>query len=251
MQQPDTTTTFQHQSALAAYCRTGKMTHIPGVNRKNVSYYRRLVSNVVNDTLENAYPLTFELLSKKEWKNTVDDFLSKHPCHSPQVWYMPKEFYAYLIEKQHPILIKYPVLKDLLWFEWIEIELFMMEDRVVGYRQIGNSLEDKLVLNPELAMLLFRYPVHLKNPLQIIEKDKSDYYVVAHRDKEGEVKFNELSPAMFRVVEYLAGEALTLPQLLGRFESEYQLALSMADRDMVAGFIAKAIEQQLLLGFIN
>lgn len=251
MQQPDHTNTFHYQSALATYCRTGQLTEIPGINQENVSHYRRLVYNVVNDMLENAYPLTVELLSEKEWEKTVGDFFSQHACQSPQVWYMPKEFYDYLIETQHPILTKYPVLKDLLWFEWIEVELFMMEDRVADFTQQGDRYKNKLVLNPEFALLSFSYPVFNKSPLQITAADKGNYYAIAHRDREGEVKFNELSPALVRMIEYLASDSLTLPQLLGRFESEYQLTLSMADQKMVAGFIDRAFEQQLLLGFIN
>lgn len=54
--------THQHQSALAAYCRTGELPDIPGVVMENVPQYRRLVYNVIDDMLQNAYPLTYEYL---------------------------------------------------------------------------------------------------------------------------------------------------------------------------------------------
>ena len=102
--------TYKHQSNLAAYCRTGKLPEIPGIISENVSQYRRLVYNVVDDMLQNAYPLTVDLFTKKEWDKTVNDFFTNHPCQSPQVWYMPKEFYNYLTEIKNPLLKKYPFL---------------------------------------------------------------------------------------------------------------------------------------------
>ena len=64
-------TTRQHQSNLALYCRSGKLTEIPGINKDNIIQYRRLVYNVVDDMLQNAYPLTYQTLTVKEWNNVV------------------------------------------------------------------------------------------------------------------------------------------------------------------------------------
>ena len=90
-------TTRRYQSALAGYCRSGQLEPIPGIHNEHISHYRRLVYNVVDDMLQNAYPLTHALLGAIEWKNLVNEFFTHHPCQSPQVWYMPKEFYQYLV----------------------------------------------------------------------------------------------------------------------------------------------------------
>jgi len=160
-------TTYRHQSDLARYCRTGKYKAIPGVREQHVGHYRRLVYNVVDDMLQGAYPLTHHLLAAREWKALVQDFFSHHPCQSPQVWYMPKELYHYMSQKEHKLFKKYPFLQELLWFEWLEVELFMMEDRPAAYTTIGKLDTDALVLNPELHLQHFIYPVHLKQAGQI------------------------------------------------------------------------------------
>ena len=46
------------QKPLGEYCRTGVELKIPGVTPGRVHHYRRLVYNVVRDTLDTAYPIT-------------------------------------------------------------------------------------------------------------------------------------------------------------------------------------------------
>ncbi len=243
--------TYKHQSNLAAYCRTGKLLEIPGIISENVSQYRRLVYNVVDDMLQNAYPLTVDLFTKKEWDKTVNDFFTNHPCQSPQVWYMPKEFYNYLTEIKNPLLKKYPFLAELLWFEWVEVELFMMQDKIAAATKSGDVLFSKLVLNPEHLLLSFQYPVHKKHPKKIKETDKGNYFIIAHRNDLGDVVFTDSSAALIRMIEYLAEAPLSLTKLFSSFEKEYNLTLTEADQKAIALFFENALQQQLIIGFKN
>ncbi|MBO9619561.1 MAG: putative DNA-binding domain-containing protein [Niabella sp.] len=241
--------TQHYQSALAGYCRTGMLENIPGVVQENVPQYRRLVLNVIDDMLQNAYPLTYDLLKETEWNAIVHDFFSNHPCQSPQVWYMPREFYQYLTETAHPILTTYSFLKELLWFEWIEVELFMMEDQRVPATANGALQTDKLVLNPEHSLLTFEYPVHQKNPKKISNADKRHYFVVAHRNSNGEVIFTDVTAALMRMVEYLAEAPYTTTELFSLFETEYGLQLSETDKEAILNFLKTALQQELIAGF--
>lgn len=241
--------THTYQSNLANYCRTGKLVAIPGIQTDNVTHYRRLVYNVIDDMLENAYPLTAALVTAKEWKKMVNDFFTHHPCQSPQVWYMPKEFATYLIEQQHPLLEKYPLLTDLLWFEWTEVELFMMEDITTEYSITGDLLFSKLVLNPEHQLLSFNYPVHQKNARYISHADKGSYYAIAHRNKEGEIIFTDLSAALVRITEYLREEPLSVHELFNTFEKEFKVQLTETDHHSIIAFLTTSFQQELIIGF--
>lgn len=243
--------TRQYQSDLAAYCRTGKLEPIPGINHDNISRYRSLVLNVVDDSLQNAYPLTYALLPAREWENAVNNFFSHHACQSAQVWYMPKEFYQYLVNSKHPLLKKYPFLAELLWFEWIELELYMMEDAPAVHTQAGDILFSKLVLNPEHVLLSFQYPVHKKNAKHISVADKANYYVIAHRNKEGDVLFNELGPAAVRMTEYLSGTPLSIADLFSLFQDEFKIQLEEEDQNSIIRFFENAYQQHLIVGFKN
>lgn len=243
--------TQKNLSSFAAYCRTGKLDEIPGIHKENISHYRKLVFNVIDDTLQNAYPLTHELLSAKEWQNVVNDFFSNHPCQSPQVWSMPKELYEYLSKTHHPLLKKYPFLEELLWFEWIELELYMMEDKVADYTLTGDILFSKLVLNPEHILVSFQYPVHKKNCKYITLSDKNIYYVLAHRNKDGDVLFNDLAPALVRMIEYLTDAPFSIKDLFSSFQSEYKIEITAEDQKHIISFFENAYQQNLIIGFKN
>ncbi|MDE3234472.1 MAG: putative DNA-binding domain-containing protein [Bacteroidota bacterium] len=247
MQLSDTTASYQ--SKLATYCRTGKLESIPGIKMENVSHYRRLVMNVVDDMLQNAYPLTYALCNAKEWRTAVNDFFSNYSCQSPQVWYMPEEFYVFLVQTKHSLLNKYAFLEDLLLFEWTEVELFMMEDKLAIYSSKGDLCYSKLVINPEHQLLHFHYPVHKKKPQTIKEADKNHYYLIAHRNREGQVIFTDASPALVRITEYLSEANLSLPNLCLLFEKEYNIRLNQADQSSIYGFLQNALQSQLILGF--
>ena len=242
--------THHNQSVLARYCRTGNYKSIPGVNKKNIAQYRRLVFNVVDDMLESAFPLTRNLLSAKEWALLTKDFLSDHPCSSPQVWYMPKELYQYLSSTKHPLIEKYPHLLELLWFEWLEIELYMMADQTMTYLSTGDIYTDQLILNTESHFQHFQYPVHLKNAKMITKVDQANYYLAAHRVPEtGEVLFTNMSLALIRILELLADQPYTLVQLTKNICSELNIPYTNDILKMTAEFVQKSVQSRLIIGF--
>ncbi|HEU4554643.1 MAG TPA: putative DNA-binding domain-containing protein [Chitinophaga sp.] len=243
-------TTFRHQSALAEYCRTGKYQAIPGVRGQHVTHYRRLVYNVVDDMLQSAYPLTHNLLTTREWNALVQEFFASHPCQSPQVWYMPRELYEYLSSKAHKLEKKYPFLLELLWLEWLEVQLFMMEDRPAAYTTIGHIDTDPLVLNPEYHLQHFEYPVHLKNAKQLTAADKGDYFLVLFRKPDsGEVTFMNLWPALVAMLEILQESPQTMPALVQQCCAAWQLPVTPEVEAAARDFVSQALNTRLIIGF--
>jgi hypothetical protein len=240
-------TTRQYQSALAGYCRSGKLEPIPGIHTGHISHYRRLVYNVVDDMLQNAYPLTRALLSDAEWEKAVNDFFTNHPCQSPQVWYMPKEFFQYLAASRHALLDRYFFLEDLLHFEWMEVEVFMMEDRRAEPATTYAPETGKLILNPEHQLFSFQYPVHLKPAHAITASDKGSYFLVAHRNGEGTVVFTDLSPALAMMLALLEEAPASVNELLLVLEREYGIISSESDRQAVQLFFRNALTQELII----
>ncbi len=242
--------THHSQSALANYCRTGVLEDIPGIKSENIGHYRRLVFNTVDDMLQSAFPLSHKLLKNRKWQSLTHEFFSTHACQSPQVWYMPKEFYQYLEQRRPEILSNYPVLLELLWFEWLEIEMFMMEDREIDYSTNGNIDCDVLVLNPELHFQHFEFPVHLKEAVKITAADKGAYFLCVHRVPEsGEVIFTDLSAGLVRLLELLSDSPQTLPDLMTRLCAELQIDQTTEIKNRCLDFIQTAIESRLIIGF--
>ncbi len=207
--------TYQQQSNFAAYCRTGNYFPIKGVHEERLSHYPRLVFNVIDDTLRSAYPITFDLLTDDEWETIVRSFFATHKCSTYSVWKMPYEFYQFVLTLDNQLTEKYPFLEELLLFEWTEIEIHMMEDEV--YPEVeskGEMVTDTLVFNPEYTILQLHYPVHLKNPNEITEHDKGDYFVLLFREQEiGNVQFLDLSFYFVWLIRKIENEQKSLLEL--------------------------------------
>lgn len=244
--------TYKQQSNLATYCRTGELHPIIGLIENRVHHYRRLVYNVVDDTLRTAFPLTLDLLEENEWNDLVENFFANHACQSTSVWQMPKEFYEYVMDQQLKIIDKYPFLFELLLFEWIEIELYMMEDKIIpNYKSEGNIESDRLVFNPEFVVMNFAYPFHLKNPNAITETDKGNYYLLIFRDIEsGEVHFIDIS-YLFAWIILKINETKKSLKEIGleaslEFNIEYDLLIERTKE-----LFSQLHSQKFILGFNN
>jgi uncharacterized protein len=240
---------YMQQSILAAYCRTGEYQPLTEVNEKHVHQYRRLIYNIIDDSISSAYPLTSNLLSSDEWNKLIKDFFSGHSCISPQVWNMPEELIAFVENRNYYLIEKYPLLLELLRFEWLEVEVYMMEDELIpACNQHGDFQKDELLLNPEIRVSGFEYPVHLRNASEIGESDKGQYYTSLHREPDtGKVIFTDLGMPHVQLIDSLYNGRTNYQQMLEIF---YRYASENEAKMALDHFIKASLKSKLLLGFL-
>lgn len=244
--------TITQQSRLAGYCRTGVLQPIDGLTPNRVHNYRRLVYNVVDDTLRTAYPLTLDLLEEDEWNELVNSFFTNHSCQSASVWQMPKEFIEYVVVHSQSLIEKYPMLIELLHFEWIEIELYMMEDKIIPSFTKSVDLENNVVVfNPEHIIAQYSYPFHHKNPNEINEVDKGNYFILIFRDLEsGEVKFVNISYLFAWLIQTIADTNKSLKEVCQQASSEFNIEYDLLIEKSKELF-NQLYSQKYILGFKN
>jgi hypothetical protein len=208
--------TLKNQYNLAEYCRTGESTQLDGVTPNRIHHYRRLIFNIALDTLSTAFPISKKLLGSDIWREMVDLFYSNSTCTSPFVWKMPQDFFefyelegSFSTQKQ-----KHPFLSDLIHFELIELEMYMMEDiSVPELEKTGSIIKNKIILHPESKIILLDYPVHVKPPNEINDEDKGQYYCLCFREPiDRKILFIDLSPYFAFVIEQLFNN-LTLEEI--------------------------------------
>ncbi|HKI88274.1 MAG TPA: putative DNA-binding domain-containing protein [Draconibacterium sp.] len=196
------TETYQQQSNLAKYCRDGKEIEIKGIKTERLPHYRRLVFNVIKNALQSTYPISYKFIEKKTWEEIVYRFFSEHKCSDPQVWRMPGEFYHFCKDQNYAEKYNLPFLNDLLFFEWLEVELYMMEDQT--FPEIKNplfKLDKRVAINPEHKIIKLEFPVHLMNPLEATQK-KGDFFVLLFREPGVDrIQFIDLSVLYTFLVE--------------------------------------------------
>ena len=89
------------QSKLTEYVRTGTLPLIKGAKQDKLHHYRRLVYNIVYNSLSNAYPISKAMLGDEKWKELVDEFFIKHNPQDPQIWSFPFELYEFVLKSDY------------------------------------------------------------------------------------------------------------------------------------------------------
>jgi hypothetical protein len=241
------TETYNQQSSFAQYCRNGKEVAILGTIPERLPHYRRLVFNIIKDALETTYPITFKYIERETWDEMVFNFFSSHKCNDPQVWRMPKEFVDFCKTENYAVKYKLPFLNDLLYFEWLEAEIYMMED--IPYPQFNSStnwIEEKIAVNPEHKIIKLEYPVHLEKPFEAANK-KGDYFLLLFREKEtGRVQFVNLSVLFTFLIENIVLAEKTVEEIF----NDILYIFGINDLKMLRTEVSKFLEDLKIRGFV-
>ncbi len=200
-----TVETRQLMTKMHDFVRSDAKINIPGIKPDRMLHYRRLIRNVFEETLSKAFPITVEVLTDEEWAELVETFMLKARPQSPFIWKMPFEFYEFVANEDFAAKFHRPYLDDLLFFEWIEIELFTMPDGITPkFRDEGDFLEETIIVNPDHQILELEYPVH-KMPADEAVNHQAQYFILTFREQtSGAVKFVEINPLLAFVWQELA-----------------------------------------------
>lgn len=238
--------THNIQSKLADYCKTGLEIKIEGAIQDRLHHYRRLTYNIVKGALATAYPIAKKTLTESEWIIMVDDYFANHKMQTPLVWKMPFEFYEFCVEKNYGEKYAKPYLEELLYFEWIEIELHTMEDmEIPTYKNEGDILRDRLIVTPEHELLAFEYPVHKYKGDELVDKRGSYFVLVFRKNDTGAVRFINISSFFALTLQTMIDEQLNFEDSIRKtslaFGTDYNKALQhglIFANDLVAqGFV--------------
>ncbi len=248
-----TVKTFKTQSAFANAIRQEKAFKSKLSRPEALEQYRRMVFHVAEDAINAAYPLTKNLLDEREWKALVKDFYRSGAMESPQIWRMPETLVAFVEKNYVQLQRKYPFLLELMHFEWAEIVVYMMPDKKVELPLNGNVENGYIVLNPEMELLHFHFPVHLKPASKISVNDRSNFFVSLHRHADsGKVLFTNLSPLTAQMI------ALLLEGVKMEFEALVKLSCASLQINYKPDYLPQAmiflkqcIQNQLIFGFTN
>jgi hypothetical protein len=238
------------QEQFATSCLTGINVLIPGVKNEALVVYQRLVQNVIKDTLLQAFPIAVQSLDPKDWNSIVDQFIHNHPCESWAIWKMPYEFYQFVLSNCEYDHKNYFFLNDLLLFEWLEIELFTMEDKdLPAYSTQGDFCSDRIILNPEHELVCLRYPVHKKRYPDFNDQ-QGNYYLLGFRNMgTKEVSFIDISILYAWMIERLSIEAKSLDQLVTEACQLFSISDRTSLQQHATDFFKDLKNQGAILGF--
>ncbi len=194
------------QAEFSAYIRDPAHNPQPSdVAPQRMQMYRELFFNNVEGFLASNFPVLKQILTTEQWQQLAQDFFSKHQSTTPYFSEIPEEFILYLQNERPKNPHDYPFMLELAHYEWVEMALSISQEDLPSLPGTQNiRTTQQLALSPLCWLLAYQYPVHKISPDYLPSKvPEQASYLAVYRNTEDEVKFAELSPMSFYLLQTL------------------------------------------------
>lgn len=203
------TVSFQQiQYAFAAYIRDPYRNPPPrGPALARMRVYRELFFNNMENFLANGFPVLKSILSKTDWLALVQDFYAKHRSKTPYFAEIAEEFLDYMQNERDSCSSDPPYLLELAHYEWTELALAIAEGEVPqeSAALMSVPLEQRIYISEVAWPLAYRFPVHTIGPgHEPSDPSEQPTCLVVYRNREDTVKFLEINPVTYRLLQLLA-----------------------------------------------
>ncbi len=236
---------FQHyQQEFTAHIRNPKAHKKPaGVNATRMAVYREAVFNNIFESVSVCFPVCQVAIGKRAWRKLLKDFVKSYAAQSPLFREIPQQFLHYLNSQSS--LPAY--LAQLAHYEWVELAVSSQQTANIPLSQRTDLLNEKPVLAPAHMLLEYDYAVH-KISQRKLPKVTEKTYLMVFRNAEFEVKFIELNPITFQLLQLIEENKMTGEQVLMRLAE----AMQHPNVDAVIAFGAEILSdlanQQAIIG---
>lgn len=199
----------QQQFELAAHLRD-PAAHAPppGLEDRRLSIYRELFFNNIEGLLSGNFPVIRKTLSEQRWRPLVREFYALHRSHTPLFAEIGREFIRFLQERAEQGAVDPAWLAEMAHYEWVELGLQIADDEFPAHDADGDLLAGIPVLSPVAWALAYVWPVqHIGPDYQPETPPEAPTLVLVRRDAQYDIRFAEISPLVYRLIEILrAGE---------------------------------------------
>lgn len=192
----------QTQYQFTAHIRDPENQPAPAhIEARRIAIYRDLVFNNINNTLMNAFPVIFAIVTEQEWLDMMRDFLIRHRCKTPLFTEMAAEFITYL---EHHAPDHYPFINELAQYEYIELALSIDQHEFESTQLADNVdvLTLPLRLSPLARLLIYRFAVQqICVDNQHSQPAATPVCLLVYRNVNDMVKFIEINPISARLLD--------------------------------------------------
>ncbi len=222
----------------------------PGIEDRRLAVYRELFLNNIRGLLASNFPVIRKTLGEHRWNALVSDFHAHHRCRTPLFPEIGQEFLAFLQQREAGGAGDPPWLPELAHYEWVELALQIDDAALPPHDPAGDLLAGVPVRSPLAWPLAYRWPVQTIGPRNIPTTPPAQpTLLLVRRDGDGGIRFSELSPLVYRLLELL-GEGLGRSgrALLEQLADEAQADERGAFLQQGARMLARLREEATLLG---
>lgn len=176
------------------------------LDNDKISLYHSLVKKNLDSVISPCFPVLKQIIPKEIWKRLISELLAQHQLNTP-LFYKAPLFLVNLLNN-HP-LPNYPFAASLAHYEWIELELELLD---VSCKQEKSTYDREiycypLKLSEHARLLRYDYDVHnICN--EYIPTTKSCTYLIVYV-LHGEIQFTKISEINYQLLTYLFNEKVS------------------------------------------
>lgn len=176
----------------------------PQIEDRRLAIYRELFFNNIEGLLSGNFPVIRKTLGDHSWRTLVRQFYAQHRSQTPLFAEIAREFIRYLEARASAGTEDPAWLPELAHYEWVELALQISDEPTPPHNPDGPLLEGIPVLSATVWALAYRWPVHRIGPdYQPESAPDSPTLVLVRRDRDHQVRFAEISPLVYRLIEIL------------------------------------------------
>ncbi len=234
----------RYQAQFAAYIRNP--THNqkpPKVNARRLAIYKKAVFNNIVDSISVCFPVCQTVIGKRAWQKLMREFVATYAATSPIFREIPQQF-LFFLEKIETVPAYF---KQLAHYEWVELAVSKQQTKQTILSDLTDFLHEKPILATAHMLLEYDYPVHEISAKFKPKQSKKTTFLV-FRNPEYQVKFIELNPITYRLLQLIEVENLSGKQALTQLAQEIEHPEVAVIIEFGLAILIDLVNQQAIIG---
>lgn len=165
-----------------------------GFSNSSIGVYQKLVYTRYEEVIKNSLPLFIKHISQKKLTKTIEKFMKDTP-KTPFVWQIPNDFRKFV--KKNKLFNDKKYLYELMYYDWIEIELYMREYKLK--KQDKFKYKDSYKLSKTARIKKFDFDIVGND----YNKKRENYVIIYYDFDSHDIIYREINPLIFYVLKNL------------------------------------------------
>ena len=242
----------QQQFHLAAHLRDpAHCEPPPGLEDRRLEIYRELFFNNIEGLLAGNFPVIRKTLDDAQWQALARAFYARHRSHTPLFAEIGREFIRFLQDPATHGSDDPEWLAEMAHYEWVELALQIADDALPAHDPDGDLVAAIPVLSPFAWALAYTWPVpHIGPDYQPDAAPGTPTLLLVRRDANYDIRFAEISPLVYRLIEILRTGESSGQQALELLAGEAGVADVPAFVEQGAAMLQRMREEGTIIGTI-
>lgn len=182
------------------------------------SIYQKLVFFRYEEIIKNTFPEYIKYISTKSLHDSIFEFM-KNPPSTPFVWQIANDYRKFV--KKAKLFEDKKYLYELLYFDWIEVEIMMKEYKNKKIKEFSWNNSYKLASSARIKK--FKYDIINKD----FESKRENFLIIYYDFNKDEVLFREINQFIYVLIKNF-NKNKTLVQTLKKLCKENDINLEEA-----------------------